>query len=888
MSQPDRLTPGTRRIMPADLPLDAPRSPARPVHLADYRVPPYRVDSVALDIALDPEATLVVSRLAIRRDPDGGGGPLRLDGEALELVSVALDGVAVDPSRLTRTDDALVLADPPERFDLEIEVRIAPARNTELSGLYMSGGHYFTQCEAEGFRRITYFPDRPDVMARYTVTIRAPLASDCPVLLSNGNPDGEGEADGMRWARWIDPHPKPSYLFALVAGDLHAVRDRFVTRSGRDVALAIWTRLGDQDRTAHAMTALRNSMAWDEDTFGLEYDLDVFNIVAVADFNMGAMENKGLNIFNAKYVLARPDTATDADHDAIETVVAHEYFHNWTGNRITCRDWFQLSLKEGLTVFRDQEFSADRHDRAVKRIADVVRLRSAQFPEDAGPLAHPVRPRTYVEINNFYTPTVYEKGAELVRMIRTLVGQDAFRRGMDLYVERHDNQAVTIEDFVRAMEAASNVSLDRFRSWYDTPGTPRVTASEQWDEAAGRYALTLRQDNPRVPDAAPLPIPMRAALLGADGAVVRDLGVRVLEDAETRIVIDDLAARPVPSLFRDFSAPIRLAGLDRTQLRFLAAHDDDAFNRWEAGQLHATAILLDRVAGAPSSKTDAEADDAALVAVAASVLADADARPAWAALALALPSEASLGDAMAVDDVDAVHRVREAARAAIGRGLAVALDTLNRALAARGENDADRQAVGRRALKNAVLDLLAAGDPADGAARAHAQLARAGTMTDRLAALRILAGGEDDASRDAVEAFRTRYRDDALVLDKWFAIVASASGATTLGRVRALAAADPDFASGNPNRVYALLGSFMRNRAAFHAPDGGGYAFAAETIASLDARNPQLAARLVTPFGAWRRFAPARRDRMEAVLRQILAAPGLSRNTAEMVARSLG
>src|SRR5271165_1835222 len=577
------------------------------VFLRDYMPPTFLIDTVDLHVTLDEARTIVRSTIRLRRNRPGD---LVLDGEALTLLSIAVDGRELAADRYSITDKQMVLRGVADAFTLTTEVAIAPKDNTLLSGLYVSGGNFFTQCEAEGFRRITYFLDRPDVMARYTTTIVAPRAA-CPVLLSNGNPDGAGEnADGTHWARWVDPHPKPSYLFALVAGDLVAVRDSFRTRSGRDVALAIWVRRGDEDRCAHAMYSLKTSMKWDEDTFGLEYDLDVFNIAAVSDFNMGAMENKGLNVFNTVYVLARHDTATDADYQGVETVTAHEYFHNWTGNRVTCRDWFQLSLKEGLTVFRDQEFTADQGSRAVKRIGEVRTLRAIQFPEDDGPLAHPVRPDSYIRIDNFYTPTVYNKGAELVRMIHTLLGRDGFRRGMDLYIRRHDNHAATIEDFVAAMQDASGVDLSRFKLWYAQAGTPEITVEDRWDPAKASYELIASQKLPATPgqpEKLPMLIPLAVGLLGPEGAelptrledeAASQTGTRVLPlaDARQSFRFVDVPSPPVPSLLRRFSAPVKLKGVPLEQLKFLAVHDTEPFARWEAGQQVATKLLLERIA----------------------------------------------------------------------------------------------------------------------------------------------------------------------------------------------------------------------------------------------------------------------------------------------------
>ena len=864
----------------------------------DYRPPSFLVDSVDLHFELDPEATTVRSLLALRRNPAHGepAAPLRLDGEALTLVGLRLDGALLGENRfLLGADGALTIPDLPDACTLEIGTRIAPSANTELSGLYISGGAYFTQCEAEGFRRITYFPDRPDVMARYTTTIIA----DAPVLLSNGNPAAEGVlADGRRFARWTDPHPKPCYLFALVAGDLVAVRDRFVTRSGRAVELAIWVRRGDEDSCGHAMQAVKDSMAWDERVFGLEYDLDVFNIAAVSDFNMGAMENKGLNVFNTKYVLAKPETATDADYEGIERVIAHEYFHNWTGNRVTCRDWFQLSLKEGLTVFRDQLFGADRGSPAVKRIADVRRLRAAQFPEDDGPLAHPVRPDAYIAIDNFYTATVYEKGAEICRMLHRLLGAEGFRRGMECYIARHDNQAVTIEDFLRAIGDGGGADLSPFLAWYAQAGTPEVTLDDSYDAAARRYTLTLRQatkPTPGQPDKQPLPIPVAMGLLGPDG---RDLptklagepaareGTRLLllEAAEGRFVFEDVPAPPVPSLLRGFSAPAKLAGLSRERLRFLATHDSDPFVRWESGQRYATLLMLDLVAGLQAGQ--APALDEGLLQAQAALLAGAAGDPHFAAEALVLPSEAFVGDQMAVVDPDAIHAVRQFLRAELGRALGPALRAAYDGLAEAGPYRTDAASIGRRALRNACLAYLAAAGAA-GVALARAQFDRAGNMTDQLAALTVLAATDGDDRVAALAAFHDRWHGDALVLDKWFSIQATSPRPETVAEVVALSR-HADFDLRNPNRVRALVGAFSAgNQVRFHAASGEGYRFLADTVIALDPVNGQTASRLVGPLGAWRRQDAARGALMRAELQRILAAPGLSRLTGEKVSKAL-
>ncbi len=862
-------------------------------HRADYRPPAFLVDTVDLRFELTPKATLTRSRLALRRNTPG---PLRLDGEALQLLELTLDGAALSTNRYTlHQDGSLEIADLPDACVLELLVRTSPEANSELSGLYLSGGNYFTQCEAEGFRRITYFPDRPDVMARYTTEIIADQA--CPVLLSNGNPGETGLLpDGRHFARWTDPHPKPSYLFALVAGDLIAVRDAFTTRSGRHVALAIWVRRGDEDKCDHAMASLKASMKWDEDKYGLEYDLDVFNIAAVSDFNMGAMENKGLNVFNTKYVLARPDTATDADYEGIESVIAHEYFHNWTGDRVTCRDWFQLSLKEGLTVFRDQQFSADMGSPATKRLSDVVRLRAAQFSEDAGPLAHPVRPDAYIAIDNFYTATIYQKGAEVVRMLHDAAnqgpaGDQGFRRGMDTYIARHDNQAVTIEDFVAAIEAGSGVDLSAFRAWYGQAGTPELTVSEAFDAATGRYTLTLRQATPSTPgqpEKHPLPIPVQMALLGPDGA---ELAARrlLLTEPSQDFVFDGLPAHPVPSLLRGFSAPVKLAGLSSAQLRFLAAHDSDPFVRWDSGQTYAAEAMLAQVAAPPDSRLAApdagvvEAFAATLARAGAGAAADADRQ--FAAQALLLPLEGLLGDQMAVVDAEGIHAVRQGWRAALGRHFDAPLRATYAALADTGPYQKDGAAIGRRALRNMCLAYLAvAGD----VTLAAAQYAEAGNMTDRLAALRALAAGDSPERTAALADFHATWRADALVLDQWFALQAAAPRPTALAEVRALAR-HADFDIRNPNRARALFGAFSgANLAAFHAASGDGYRLLADAVIEIDAFNGQTAARMVGPLCQWRRQPAGRAGLMRAELERVLAAPGCSRLVGEKGRLALG
>ncbi len=848
----------------------------RATHRQDYTPPVFLVETVELDFQLNPAATIVRSRLALRRNRPG---PLRLDGVALELRHISLDGATLAPERYVLDEAGMTIAALPDSCVLEITTQVAPEKNTELSGLYTSGGNYFTQCEAEGFRRITYFPDRPDVMSRYTVALTADRAT-CPILLSNGNPAGSGHAEGGRhWVRWEDPHPKPCYLFALVAGDLVDVHDHFTTASGRAVALNIWVRRGDETRCAHAMDSLKRSMKWDEDVFGLEYDLDVFNIAAVSDFNMGAMENKGLNVFNTKYVLATAETATDADYQGIETVVAHEYFHNWTGNRVTCRDWFQLSLKEGLTVFRDQEFSSNMGSRAVKRLKDVRRLRAAQFPEDAGPMAHPVRPDSYIEIDNFYTPTVYDKGAEVVRLLHTRIGAANFRKGMDLDFARHDNQAVTIEEFVAAMQDASGIDLSGFKGWYGQAGTPELTAEDSYDAATRRYTLTLRQSTPATPgqpQKAPLPIPVATGLLDANGQQIAER-MLLLESAEQSFTFEDIATPPVPSLLRGFSAPVRLLGVPQDRLRFLAVHDSDPFVRWESGQQYATAVMLGMVAapGTPFDSALAEAVEA--------TLADAERDPAFAAEALLLPGEAFVADQMAVAEPAAIHAARESLRREIAQRCATSLRRTYDAMAATDPSSITGEAIGRRALRNVCLGYLATQD----VALAKAQFDAGRNMTEVLAALDALAGTETPERDAALAAFHAKWRGDELVLDKWFSIQAMAARPNAIAEVRALYA-HADFDLKNPNRARSLIGAFAAgNQVRFHDASGEGYRFLADAVIALDQINGQTAARMVGPLGQWRRQNAQRGALMQRELQRVLAQPKLSRGTHEKVAKAL-
>jgi len=861
---------------------DTTPSTRTPVYLADYRPPAFRVEQVELEFDLHPQATQVRAKLLLHRR---AAGELHLNGRKLKLREILLDGAKLGDNLYTVDDDGLTVHEVPDDFTLETLVEICPAENTELSGLYMSGSGFFTQCEPEGFRKITYFPDRPDVMARYRVRMSAD-AEKFPVLLSNGNKLAEGEENGRRWAEWEDPHPKPSYLFALVAADLVAVKDEHTTMSGRHVDLGIWVERGDETRCGHAMEALKNAMRWDEDTFGLEYDLDVFNIAAVSDFNAGAMENKGLNIFNTAYVLASPETATDMDFQNVERVIAHEYFHNWTGDRVTCRDWFQLSLKEGLTVFRDQEYMADQFSAAVKRIADVRMLRATQFRDDAGPLAHPVRPASYLEINNFYTTTIYEKGAEVVRMYRTLMGREAFRRGMRNYIRENDNSAATVEDFFSAMqEAVPEHNIWQILRWYDQAGTPEVTAEEVYNPTNQSFMLTLRQHTNPTPGQdkkQPFLMPVTIGLLDAEGREVRTETVIFHQEVQN-FVFSKIEKPPAAvSLFRGFSAPVKLKGQSRERLAFLAAKDTDLFNRWDALQQYATAVLLDAVAAHQAGH--AFRLDAGLLEAMAATLRQAPRDPAFTAEALLLPGESLLADEMAVVDPDAIHAVREAARAALGQALH---DKLNSAYWEYGKVDpADHSgpAMGARALKNATLAYLtAAGDTY----RPWEQFHQDGNMTDTLAALSLLADIPGEKRETALASFYEEWRGTPLVLDKWFSVQARANAADTLERVQALTQHE-DFDLRNPNRVRSLIGAFTANQAKFHDASGAGYRLLGDIVLRLDETNPQIAARLVSALGPWRRYNTARQALMRAELERILARETLSSNTYEMASKALG
>ena len=868
------------------------------IRLADYQPPAYAIDHVDLHFDLDPETTRVTSRLSVRRVREGE--PLVLHGHDLELISVAVDGHPLETGEYHLDNHSLSLDDLPDRCELEVVTETHPATNTSLGGLYTSGGNFCTQCEAEEFRKITYYLDRPDVMARFTTTLVADKTG-YPVLLSNGNLIASGELDNDRhWAKWEDPFPKPSYLFALVAGDLARIEDTFTTMSGRTVNLHIYVQHHNINKCEHAMRSLQKAMRWDEETYGREYDLDLYMIVAVDDFNMGAMENKGLNVFNSRYVLARPDTATDADYLGIESVIAHEYFHNWSGNRVTCRDWFQLSLKEGFTVFRDQEFSADMNSRGVQRIQDVNVLRTHQFREDAGPMAHPVRPDSYVEINNFYTVTVYNKGAEVVRMLAHLVGPEGFRRGTDLYFERHDGQAVTTDDFVRAIEDANQADFSQFRRWYSQAGTPALKVSHRYDAEQKTLTLGITQScppTPGQPEKQPFHIPLAIGLLDAAG---NELPLRLdgdeqatdttcvlhLREAEQSFTFRDVPAGAVPSLLRGFSAPVKLQDdLDDSQRYFLMAHDSDPFSRWEAGQQMAVKILTGLVddihAGRPQQLDDAFAE------AFARTLDDQRLDPAFAALALGLPAENYLAEFMQPIDPQAIHEARNFLRRALAERLRPQLEAVYAENAGSGEYRIDGESIGRRALKNACLAYLSRiGDEA-AIALAERQFNDAGNMTDSMAALASLASQAIEARERALAAFYQRWRDEPLVVDKWLSIQATAPLPDTLARVRALTGHEA-FTLKNPNKVRALIGAFVSaNPACFHAADGTGYAFLADHILELDTLNPQVAARLTTPFTQWRKYEQKRQALMQAQLQRLLAEPGLSKDVFEVVSKSL-
>ncbi len=867
------------------------------IRLKDYKPFPFTLTSLNLMFRLSPEDTIVESEIVI--EPKGGkASALVLHGEMIKLVSVAIDGRILKENDFKVDEKSLVIAKPPKApFILKIISTCAPSSNTALSGLYMSNGMYCTQCEAEGFRRITYYPDRPDVMTKFQVRIEAPRS--LPVLLSNGNPVKAGVIDADRhFAEWDDPHPKPSYLFALVAGDLAHVEDHFTTSEGRSVKLGIYVEKGKEDRCAWAMESLKASMRWDEQRFGRAYDLDVFNIVAVSDFNMGAMENKGLNIFNDKYILARPDTATDTDFELIEAIIAHEYFHNWTGNRITCRDWFQLCLKEGLTVFRDQEFTSDMRSRAVKRIDDLQDLRARQFPEDQGPLSHPVRPSSYIEINNFYTATVYDKGAELCRMLQTLIGPQAFRKAMDIYFERHDGEAATVENFVQCMADASGRDFSQFFRWYEQAGTPKVTVRGTYDVDAQRYELAVSQKTDRrkgEPRKLPLHIPIRLGLVGADG---RDLPLDLegqgplnsdvieLTEAKKVFTFHHVKEEPVLSFNRGFSAPVVVkSNQSASDLQFLMGHDSDSFNRWEAAQVLAKKLVLKTYValanGQPLPKVSGFAS------ALGRSLKDQSLDNAFKAKMLQLPMVEEIVELVGKDvDSDLVVKARDSVRNAVAQKLARDLKRMVDVTMDHGAYRPDTEGTARRALYFSSLGLLSASEPDFVMERLDALFAAASNMTIEYSALSLATRMDHPRASTLLESFYQRHHSDHLLLDKWFAVQALMPGEAA-ARVRQLMT-HKDFTFKTPNRVYALVRNFIGgNLAGFHADDGEGYRLAADAIITLNAINPQVASRLATGFRSWRMFNAVRRAAAQAQMQRIMAEASLSRDVQEIISRTL-
>jgi len=877
-------------------------TPHATIYRKDYTPPDYLVDTIDLRFVLGGETVRVHSRMAMRKNPAAGRGsrPLRLDGHRATLVDVTLDGVSLSQNAYTVDGERLTIPEISSAFILEVTTELRPQDNTFLEGLYRSGGMFCTQCEAEGFRSITYFPDRPDVLAVFTVTIVADR-KNCPVLLSNGNLMDHGNlADGRHFAVWHDPFPKPCYLFALVAGDLVCHEGSFTTCSGRQVTLRIFVEERNRDKCAHALRSLQKAMRWDEETFGREYDLDLFMIVAVDDFNMGAMENKGLNIFNSRYVLAIPETATDDDFRAIEEVVGHEYFHNWTGNRITCRDWFQLSLKEGLTIYRDQEFSADMESRGVKRISDVRVLRTHQFPEDGGPMAHPVRPDSYMEINNFYTATVYNKGAEVIRMMQTLLGAEGFRRGMDLYFDRHDGQAVTVEDFVRAMEDGGGKDLGQFRRWYEQSGTPRLEAAGVYDPAARTFTLTLRQSCPPTPgqqEKKPFRIPLAMGLLdrqgrelpctlageAASGPATRILEIR---DTDEAFVFTGLSSEPVPALLRGFSAPVRLSyPWSHDDLVLLMAHEKDPFCRWEAGQQLASQLILGLVADLQAGRELRL--DPGFVAAFRETLTSGERDRAFLAEALTLPSEAYLAESMDVVDPVAIHQARQFVRRNLAEQLRAEFLEVREQCRGNAPYAVEDGRAGERRLANLCLSYLMTLEDQDNIDLCIEQFRNVDNMTDVMGALVPLASCDCPERHAALVEFYEKWQDDRQVVDKWFSVQASSSLPDTLAEVTALLE-HPAFELTNPNRFRSLVWVFSQaNQVRFHAADGSGYRFFSDQILRLIPVNPQVSARLLAPLTRWRRFDPARQALMLAELRRIKALPDLPRDVFEVVEKSL-
>ena len=872
------------------------------VYLKDYTPPEYLIDQIELTFELDEERTLVKSNLRLRRNPEcrAAGVSLELMGEELELVGVALDGVKLAEADFSVSQEAMIIHRVPrdKPFVVSIENLINPKANTALEGLYLSSSMLCTQCEAQGFRKITWFLDRPDVMTRFKTTLIADK-SRYPVLLSNGNRIGQGELDGSRhWVSWEDPFAKPCYLFALVAGQLECVADEFVTMSGRRIELEIFVEPHNVDKCAHAMQSLKNAIRWDEETYGREYDLDLYMIVAVDHFNMGAMENKGLNIFNTKFVLARPDTATDSDYEHIEGVIGHEYFHNWSGNRVTCRDWFQLSLKEGFTVFRDQQFTGDRTSPAVKRIEDVNLLRTRQFAEDAGPLAHPIRPEAYIEINNFYTVTVYEKGAEVVRMLHTLLGAEGFRKGCDLYFDRHDGQAVTCEDFVKALEDANGVDLTQFRLWYSQAGTPLLTVRQHYDADARQLHLTIEQSCPATPNQAvkqALHIPVKLGLLASDGSVAairmaggeshREITLSVTE-AEQTFVFEDLPEQPVVSVLRGFSAPVNV-NMPRSleELAFLLRHDSDGFNRWEAGQQLAVQVIFSLIADLQQQRP-LHLNVLVVEAFRSVLMHEAD-DLSYQALLLSLPDESYLAGQMTVIDVDAIHHAREFVKTTLAESLQ---DEFKRVYLIHHRDESgkfDAAAIGRRRLKNACLSYLGQLESETSYGLALAQFDQARNMTDQMAAMSAIVNSHHPAKADCLERFYDQWQQEALVIDKWFALQASSKMPNTFATVQALMR-HPAFDMKTPNRVRSLIGAFSQaNPVHFHAKNGEGYRFLADRVIELNALNPQIASRMVTGLAQWRRYDAARQELMKQQLQRIVATEHLSKDVYEIASKSL-
>ena len=876
------------------------------IYLKDYQAPDYLIDETHLTFELFEDHTLVHAQLLMRRNPARGAGlpALALDGQQLELLSVSLDDIELTAEDYQLSDSHLILHPTSEQFVVDTSVRIHPESNTALEGLYKSGGMFCTQCEAEGFRKITYYLDRPDVMSKFTTTVVAEQHS-YPILLSNGNPIASGpDEDGRHWATWEDPFMKPAYLFALVAGDLWCVEDTFTTMSERSVALRIYVEPENIDKCQHAMTSLKKSMRWDEETYGREYDLDIFMIVAVNDFNMGAMENKGLNIFNSSAVLARAETATDAAHQRVEAIVAHEYFHNWSGNRVTCRDWFQLSLKEGFTVFRDSEFSADMNSRTVKRIQDVAYLRTHQFAEDAGPMAHAVRPESFIEISNFYTLTVYEKGSEVVRMIHTLLGAEGFRKGSDLYFERHDGQAVTCDDFIKAMEDANGADLSQFKRWYSQAGTPRLAVSEHYDAQQHTYSLTFAQSCPATPDKVeklPFVIPVELGLLDAQGGEIalqlagetvasgtsRVLSVTQAEQTFTFVGVNE---KPLPSLLRGFSAPVKLSfDYSRDQLMFLMQHDTDGFNRWDAGQQLSVQVLQELIG--QHQRGEALVMDQRLVEALRTVLGNDQLDQAMVAEMLSLPGEAYLTEISDVADVEAIHTAREFARKQLADSLFDALWAryqANREVSKTTPYVAEAEHFARRALQNIALSYLILSGKPQVLAAALEQFEHSDNMTERLTALAVLVNSPFEAEKAAALAsFAEQFKDNPLVMDQWFSVQAGSTLPGGLQRVRELME-HPAFTLKNPNKVRALVGAFAgQNLINFHAADGSGYRFLADLVIELNGFNPQIASRQLAPLTRWRKYDAARQALMKAELVRIRDSGELSSDVFEVVSKSL-